>query len=379
MEGHQFEYFCAELLLKSGFDSTLVTPGSGDQGVDILATKDGIKYAIQCKNYATPLSNTAIQEVNAGKTFYSCHVGAVMTNSTFTPSAKSLANATGVLLWDRTYVETLMDNAGMIAFDSTCSNECDKIATGEKNYGDYTPFSLSSELRKNLLLLHKPSVLAVILSLCLLIAILVNITSSPKKTTISYNRIISAGHPRVFDTFDSVKGYYDSFSNVSVGSFQSHPKIKNPVITALSYLDYDYIYLYTIDFSSLDNSPEMTLNDAIKIALDYIPIDIVLSVYDFEKAIYKKLDDGSVSYECYYTEKDTNTYPNYYTSGKRSIPMQHGFSLIIKESTTHKYTIDLGDDWYSNKYDTDPVIGKGTTQEELQSHKKWNFNLEMYS
>ena len=96
MEGHQFEYFCAELLLKSGFDSALVTPGSGDQGVDILATKDGIKYAIQCKNYATPLSNTAIQEVNAGKTFYSCHVGAVMTNSTFTPSAKSLANATGV-------------------------------------------------------------------------------------------------------------------------------------------------------------------------------------------------------------------------------------------------------------------------------------------
>jgi len=110
MEGHEFEYFCANLLRKSGFLDVNVTKGSGDQGVDILAVKDGIKYSIQCKNYATALGNTPIQEVNAGKTYYNCHVGVVMTNSTFTPGAKALAQATGVLLWDRSTLQKMLED-----------------------------------------------------------------------------------------------------------------------------------------------------------------------------------------------------------------------------------------------------------------------------
>lgn len=113
MEGHDFEYFCAELLKKNGFFDVSVTKGSGDQGVDVLASKDGIRYAIQCKNYASALSNTPIQEVHAGKAFYNCHVGVVMTNSTFTPKAKELANATGVLTWDRTELQKMMDYANI--------------------------------------------------------------------------------------------------------------------------------------------------------------------------------------------------------------------------------------------------------------------------
>lgn len=110
MNGHQFEYFCAGLLEKNGFYNVEVTPGSGDQGVDILAEKDSIKYAIQCKHYSSPLSNTPIQEVNAGKIFYKCHVAAVMTNSTFTQGAIDLAQSTGVLLWDGNKLNQLMQN-----------------------------------------------------------------------------------------------------------------------------------------------------------------------------------------------------------------------------------------------------------------------------
>ena len=108
MDGHQFEYFCADVLQRNGFSNITVTPGSGDQGVDIIATKDEIKYAIQCKNYSSPLSNTAVQEVYAGRAFYNCHVGVVMTNSTFTEGAVRLAKATGVLLWDREIVQKMM-------------------------------------------------------------------------------------------------------------------------------------------------------------------------------------------------------------------------------------------------------------------------------
>ena len=111
MEGHRFEYFCADLLRANGFTNVNVTQASGDQGVDIIATKDFVKYAFQCKNYSSNLGNTPIQEVNSGKMFYRCHVAVVLTNSTFTPGAKQLADATGVLLWDRTMLMQLIETA----------------------------------------------------------------------------------------------------------------------------------------------------------------------------------------------------------------------------------------------------------------------------
>lgn len=101
MDGHTFEYWCAELLRKNGFTDVTVTKSSGDQGVDLLAKKDGIKFAIQCKCYASNVGNTPIQEVSAGKTFYNCQIGVVMTNRYFTQGAIALAERTGTLLWDR--------------------------------------------------------------------------------------------------------------------------------------------------------------------------------------------------------------------------------------------------------------------------------------
>ncbi len=108
MEGHDFEYWCADLLRKNGFVDVEVTPGSGDQGVDVLAKKDGIKYAIQCKCYSSDLGNKPVQEVNTGKAIYHCQVGAVMTNRYFTASAKEAAEATGTLLWDRDALESML-------------------------------------------------------------------------------------------------------------------------------------------------------------------------------------------------------------------------------------------------------------------------------
>lgn len=110
MDGREFEKFCAELLKKNDYEHISVTRGSGDQGVDILAEKEGVKYAIQCKNYWSPLSNKPVQEVNAGKAFYRCHVGVVMTNSTFTSGAEELSRATGVLLWDRSALQKMIEN-----------------------------------------------------------------------------------------------------------------------------------------------------------------------------------------------------------------------------------------------------------------------------
>lgn len=114
MEGHDFEYWCADLLKKNGFSNVEVTRGSGDQGVDVLAKFGDAKYAIQCKCYTSDLGNKPVQEVNAGKAFYHCHIGVVMTNRYFTVGAKEIAEATGVLLWDRDTLKNMIENGGVI-------------------------------------------------------------------------------------------------------------------------------------------------------------------------------------------------------------------------------------------------------------------------
>ena len=101
MDGREFEEWCADLLISNGFINVKGTPASGDQGVDITAQKDDVKYAFQCKCYTSDLGNTPVQEVFAGKCMYDCHVGVVMSNRHFTSGAKVLAEKTGVLLWDR--------------------------------------------------------------------------------------------------------------------------------------------------------------------------------------------------------------------------------------------------------------------------------------
>lgn len=108
MDGQQFEYYCAGLLKKNGFSQVEVTKASGDQGVDILATKDDIRYAIQCKCYSSDLGNKPVQEVHAGKAVYRCQIGVVLTNRYFTQSAKDAAEATGVLLWNRDKLQQLI-------------------------------------------------------------------------------------------------------------------------------------------------------------------------------------------------------------------------------------------------------------------------------
>lgn len=109
LEGHDFEYFCAELLRKRGFQEVEVTKGSGDYGIDILAEKDGITYAIQCKCYATPVGVKAVQEAYAGRDYYDRMVGAVLTNQYFTTPAVEAAKKLKILLWDRGYLESMLE------------------------------------------------------------------------------------------------------------------------------------------------------------------------------------------------------------------------------------------------------------------------------
>ena len=106
---------------KEGFSNIQFTPASGDQGVDIIATGNGERYAIQCKRYNRSLSNKPVQEVFAGKVIYGCSKALVITNAYFTKGAREAASATGVILWDRDTLRSLTRerNKRVMEYDKT--------------------------------------------------------------------------------------------------------------------------------------------------------------------------------------------------------------------------------------------------------------------
>ena len=109
MDGHQFEYACADILKANGYKHVKVTRSSGDFGVDVIAEKDKVRYAIQCKRYNHKLDNTPIQEVVGGLAYYQCDKGAVMTNQYFTEPAKQLAQVNDIELLDRDTLSHMAD------------------------------------------------------------------------------------------------------------------------------------------------------------------------------------------------------------------------------------------------------------------------------
>ena len=110
MSGIEFESFCAYVLSKNNFKSVKTTPASGDHGIDILAEKDGISYAIQCKCYSSDIGNSAVQQAHTGKSLYHKDIAVVLTNRYFTSQAIEEANTLGIKLWDRNKLEEMLQN-----------------------------------------------------------------------------------------------------------------------------------------------------------------------------------------------------------------------------------------------------------------------------
>lgn len=112
MYGDEFEEYCKEMLERQGYEEVVLTPKSHDYGIDIFADKDGISYAIQCKCYSDTVGIKAVQEAYAGKDYYDCMVGVVMTNQNISKPAREFAQKLNVLLWDGDYMEGLIRDYG---------------------------------------------------------------------------------------------------------------------------------------------------------------------------------------------------------------------------------------------------------------------------
>jgi restriction system protein len=97
MSPQEFEHYCADVLRQARWEAR-VTPASGDQGVDIIADKRGLRVVVQCKKYSKPVGNRAVQEIVAAIAHEEADRGVVVATCGFTPAAERLARSNDVLL-----------------------------------------------------------------------------------------------------------------------------------------------------------------------------------------------------------------------------------------------------------------------------------------
>jgi hypothetical protein len=104
----EFETFCADELRRVGWNAR-VTMQSRDQGVDVVAEKNGVRVALQCKLYALPVGNKAVQEIAAARTHEQADYGVVVSNNRYTQDAERLASTNKIFLLHHTDLCRLED------------------------------------------------------------------------------------------------------------------------------------------------------------------------------------------------------------------------------------------------------------------------------
>ncbi len=106
MDPFEYEHMCAEEFNKSGWEAN-ATQASSDQGVDVIARRDDEVLVAQCKRFAKPVGNKAVQEVVAGLKFYKANIGVVIAPNGFTNSAEQLAEANNIALIHHSEIKNL--------------------------------------------------------------------------------------------------------------------------------------------------------------------------------------------------------------------------------------------------------------------------------
>ena len=100
MTGLEFEKYVVKLLKSQGYKYVRLTE-KYDLGVDIIAEKDGIRWGIQVKRYSGLVKADAVRQAVTALRRYRCDRAMVITNSSFSQTAKELASSNDCVLLGR--------------------------------------------------------------------------------------------------------------------------------------------------------------------------------------------------------------------------------------------------------------------------------------
>jgi hypothetical protein len=107
LRGVPFEKFVRAIFEELGYQ-VREAKTTGDKTVNLIAEKAGVAIAIAAKGCAESVENSAVQKAHAGMTQHKCQRCAIVTNSTFTPSAIDLAKRLGCTLVDKGQIQPLI-------------------------------------------------------------------------------------------------------------------------------------------------------------------------------------------------------------------------------------------------------------------------------
>ncbi len=106
---YDFEILVSDLFNRDGYNCKNLKK-SGDQGADILASKNGETYVIQVKRYSVnnKISSGIIRDVYGAMGMYNAGKGIIVTTSYFTNPARKTARKLGIELVDREKLKPLL-------------------------------------------------------------------------------------------------------------------------------------------------------------------------------------------------------------------------------------------------------------------------------
>lgn len=109
MGPYDFEILVADLFSKEGYNCRNLK-SSGDQGADILASKNGRKHVIQVKHYSinNKISSGTVRDVYGAMGMYNALKGIIVTTSYFTNPSHKTSKKLGIELIDRDQLKPLL-------------------------------------------------------------------------------------------------------------------------------------------------------------------------------------------------------------------------------------------------------------------------------
>jgi len=128
---YKYEEYIKTLLRSEGFNAKR-TRGSGDYGVDVIASKNGKTYAIQCKLYNHTVGTKAVQEIVSGRIFYRADFAIVVSDNSFTDAAKSLARRSDVIVTHHKNLLQKMKSLDASEDETHGNNESDALVDDQE-------------------------------------------------------------------------------------------------------------------------------------------------------------------------------------------------------------------------------------------------------
>ena len=229
--------------------------------------------------------------------------------------------------------------------------------------------------------------------MCFFLAILIGVISFVIYIGVSGNSIDSDGniisaqkysdkeildlenHPKAFDNFENTKDFYSKVSSKKVRIYNTYKNggAYTKEENFLMYIDNgasrnDYVSDIRINLSLSEEFKDVTLDDVIRMAVSYLPMDIMDKYYDVNR-VFTYGNEETMGY--HYSWRLNKDGVDYYNSGHHELYNDYGF-VIVHNIKTNDYTIKI------NLWARD-VNMVGHDDEWIEKNTEpWNINLNTY-